>query len=117
MSDPIDRQEAIDALDDELTITGKTNAIIVKDYVRRVANKIKKLPPAQSEQQWIPVIKKLPKDGKWCLFTDGVNMSVERYKADAIDHFFPEGRWFRLEDAVAWMPLPEPYEGEKGEEE
>ena len=58
---------------------------------------------------WIPCSERLPEDGKWCLFTDGVNMSVERYKADAMDHFFPEGRWFSLEDAVAWMPLPEPY--------
>lgn len=67
------------------------------------------LPPAQPEQRWIPCGERLPEDGKWCLFTDGVNMSVERYKADAMDHFFPEGRWFSLEDAVAWMPLPEPY--------
>lgn len=64
---------------------------------------------AQPEQRWIPVTERLPEDGKWCLFTDGVNSSVERYKADAMDHFFPEGRWFGLEDTVAWMPLPAPY--------
>ena len=40
----------------------------------------------------------------------GKNISVERYKADAIDHFFPNGRWFQLEDVIAWMPLPEPYQ-------
>lgn len=67
---------------------------------------------ARPEQQWILCSERLPKDGKWCLFTDGVNISVERYKADAIDHFFPQGRWFSLEDAVAWMPLPEPYREE-----
>lgn len=59
--------------------------------------------------KWIPLRERLPEDGKWCLFTDGVSMSVERYKEDALDHFFPEGRWFSLEDAVAWMPLSEPY--------
>ena len=67
-------------------------------------------PTIEPGPQWIPVSERLPEDGNWCLFTDGASMSVERHKADALDHFFPEGRWFRLEDAVAWMPLPEPYE-------
>ncbi len=62
-----------------------------------------------AKTEWIPLSEQLPEDGTWNLFTDGANMSVERYKADAIDHFFPEGRWFQLEQAVAWMPLPEKY--------
>lgn len=32
---------------------------------------------------------------------------------DAIDHFFPDQGFFQLEDAVAWMPLPEPYNGKE----
>lgn len=64
--------------------------------------------------RWIPCSERLPEDGKWCLFTDGENMCVERYKHDAIDHFFPNGRWFEFDDAVAWMPLPECYRGEEG---
>ena len=67
------------------------------------------LSSVQSEQRWTPCSERMPEDGKWCLFTDGVNMSVERYKEDALDHFFPPGRWFSLEDAIAWMPLPKPY--------
>ena len=70
---------------------------------------LKKLPPAQPEPQWIPVSERMPRDGTWNIFTDGKNISVERYKADAIDHFFPNGRWFQLEDVIAWMPLPTPY--------
>ena len=68
---------------------------------------------AVSQYRWIPVSERLPKDGTWNIFTDGKNISVERYKADAIDHFFPNGRWFELEDAIAWMPLPEPYKPNK----
>lgn len=64
----------------------------------------------EQEPKWIPVSEKLPKDGTWNLFTDGKNVSVERYKSDAIDHFYPNGRWFSLDEAKAWMPLPEPYE-------
>lgn len=67
----------------------------------------------EEEQRWIPCSERMPDDGKWCLFTDGENMSVERYKLDAIDHFFPNGRWFDFDEAVAWMPLPEPWKGEE----
>ena len=67
----------------------------------------------QPEPQWIPVSERLPEDGTWNIFTDGKNISVERYKADAIDHFFPNGRWFQLEDVIAWMPLPEAYKPNK----
>ena len=67
------------------------------------------IPTIQPEPQWIPVSERMPSDGTWNIFTDGKNISVERYKADAIDHFFPNGRWFQLEDVIAWMPLPKPY--------
>lgn len=62
--------------------------------------------------EWIPVSERLPENSSWNIFTDGKNISVERYKIDGIDHFFPPGRWFDLDDAIAWRPLPEPYKGE-----
>ena len=64
---------------------------------------------------WIPVSEKLPEDGTWNLFTDGKQISVERFKLDAVNHFFPEGRWFSFDEAVAWMPLPQPYKAESEE--
>ena len=70
-------------------------------------------PTIQCEPQWILTTERLPRDGSWNIFTDGKNISVERYKADAIDHFFPNGRWFQLEDVIAWMPLPEAYKSNK----
>lgn len=66
-----------------------------------------------SRPQWIPVTERLPEDGTWNIFSDGKNISVERYKMDAIDHFFPQGRWFSFDKAIAWMPLPEPYQAER----
>lgn len=74
---------------------------------------IRDLPPAQTETLWVPISERMPRDGTWNIFTDGKNISVERYKADAIDHFFPNGRWFQLEDVIAWMPLPEAYKPNK----
>lgn len=67
----------------------------------------------KQKDKWIPISEDLLEDGKWYLFTDGKNMSVERYKADALDHFCPPGRWFQFDEAVGWMPLPiGPYEEE-----
>lgn len=77
---------------------------------------------AEAVQGWIPLshdnlVTDFPyeRDGEWVIVTDGKTISVERIKKDAYDHFFPNGRWFQLEDVVAWIPLPEPYKG--GEDE
>ena len=87
--------------------------IELSEYViDAIANAVVK---KMQEPRWIPVSERLPEDGTWNLFTDGKNVSVERYKSDALDHFFPNGRWFSLEEAVAWMPLPEPYETQESE--
>ena len=67
------------------------------------------------ELRWIPISKRLPRDGSWNIFTDGTTISVERYKKDAIDHFYPNGRWFSLDEVVAWMPLPESYEPQESD--
>lgn len=51
MSDLIDRQAAIDALDDVITITGVSNAYVFKDYVQRVKRKLEQLPSAEPERK------------------------------------------------------------------
>ena len=51
MQDLISRQAAIDSLNDEFTIIGKTNAVIVQDYIRRVNNRLRSLPSAQPERK------------------------------------------------------------------
>ena len=82
-------------------------------FIGTLKNLLATEPTVQPEPQWIPISDRLPRDGTWNIFTDGKNISVERYKADAIDHFLPNGRWFQLEDVIAWMPLPEPYKSNK----
>ena len=49
MDDYISRQAAIDALDGEIEITGRTNAEAVKGYVRLVRDRLERLPSAQPE--------------------------------------------------------------------
>lgn len=83
-------------------------------------NDIARFPTVQAEavQGWIPLSHDgmgtdFPywRDGEWVIVTDGEKISVERIKKDAYDHFYPNGRWFELDEVVAWMPLPEPYKG------
>lgn len=85
-----------------------------------VCNMIDKAPTVSAEavEGWIPLSHDdnglgtdfpYERDGEWVIVTDGKSISVERIKKDAYDHFFPNGRWFGLEDVIAWMPMPEPY--------
>ena len=65
------------------------------------------------EEKWIPISERFPEDGTWNIWQSKTGViSIERYKEDAYDHFYPSGRFFSLEDAVAWMPLPERYKEE-----
>lgn len=48
--DTISRQAAIDALDGEIEITGRTNAEAVKGYARLVRDRLERLPAAQPDE-------------------------------------------------------------------
>lgn len=99
MSDLIDRQVLLKTLNEnKIEFNSDINYFIMS---------------APSVNQWIPCSERLPEDGTWNIFTDGKRISIERYKFDIVSHFWPEPRWFDLEDAVAWMPLPEPWKGEE----
>ena len=49
MDDCISRQAAIEALDGEITVTGRANAEAVRGYANLVCDRIKRLPSAQTE--------------------------------------------------------------------
>lgn len=58
MADLIDRQAAIDALEGEMTVTGRANADAVFGYVNLICDRIKRLPsveakPARQTAEWI----------------------------------------------------------------
>ena len=55
MDDLISRQAAIDALNGEISITGRANAEAVRGYVRLVKDRLERLPSAQPERKgrWI----------------------------------------------------------------
>lgn len=70
----------------------------------------------KTDETWIPTSERPPEDGTWNIWQSKTGaLSIERYKEDAYDHFYPSGRFFELEDAIAWMPLPERYKEEEEE--
>ena len=57
-----------------------------------------------------------PEDGSWGLWQHkSGKMNVLRWKQDALNHFYPDPYMWDIDDAVAWMPLPEPYKAESEE--
>ena len=53
MSDLISRQDAIDALEGEVTVTGRANAEAVRGYANLICDRIKRLPSAERKGKWL----------------------------------------------------------------
>lgn len=124
MTDLISRQAAIDALEGEITVTGRANARVVRDYVNLICNRINRLPTVQ---QWIPCSERLPKpneevDHLWRYYlvqNEYGDMMVATYRGNRKGESWWEQMYvYRpTEDAiVAWMPLPDPYMPERSED-
>lgn len=91
---------------------------------RQLAEWLKELKQLREHTRWIPCSKRLPEE-------DGQYLITVKYKPEAdYENIYAEhgewhdGRWDmfcfghcgEVEDIVAWMPLPEPYEPQESEE-
>ena len=83
----------------------------MKTYVRC---SIQSQPTIDAEPHWIPCSERLPKIGTNVLITnDKGNVSYGRYRGVyPIDDYKTWWVWKKntLENVLAWMPLPKPYE-------
>lgn len=113
-----------DKLADKLRERGRDSNMLHTEAAEAIEDLVFALTCAKEiiGKRWIPITWEIPElvtdipqqyDGKWLIFTDGENISVERVKKDLQDHFFPNGRWFQLTEATHWMPLPPPPKGEE----
>ena len=137
MQDLISRQAAIDACHNYED--GK-DAYAYGDVVEK---RLKTLPSAQPEQRWIPCSERLPEDIRPVIVTWKNTDPKSYYQYIVGKHFtgtacYKNGKWYwyssTTEDmlaeygrydseefdeaieCIAWMPLPEPYRGERTEE-
>ena len=137
MEDSISRQAAIDGVKTLHEVAWK-NWHEPTLSVNVVIDMIKDLPSAQPEQRWIPFTTrplteeekeehsewdgildcKLPDDGQRIL----VSISVRGHESVQYDEFYTDDGSYLDSgyeigtEAVAWMPLPEPYREERTEE-
>lgn len=80
---------------------------------------IDEVPSVQPEQQWIPVEERLPEPWDLVLVTDRhKDVRVCQMHFDSSNGWYDEcDNWIYFSTSViAWMPLPEPYQG-GGEQE
>ena len=118
--DAISRYNAIDAL---MEILDRPNhaEFLYTDEICKVLNE---LPSVQPEPKWIPCKDRLPERGNEVLVCydfkghrfvlTGVLYGDGSFHGYDDEYLTPEGRKYRK--AVAWMPLPEPYQ-EEGDSE
>lgn len=106
MSDLIERQDALDAVND--------CGICIQ--------KILDVPSAEPERKWIPVTDRLPKDNRQVLvYAQSTHFALAKYD----EMMEPNGEWkkqwvtfdawkpyYTIKNVIAWMPLPEPWGSE-----
>ena len=123
VGDLISRQDAIDAL----ARTAREAFNLSDEYNQYLAglidgeSAIRQLPSVQSEQRWIPCSERLPDNDERVLATTawGDVTIAERIYPPINDTcwFIHDGNTnATIDDVVAWMPLPEPYQAERREE-
>ena len=132
MNDLISRQAAIDTLNvgaellrcvlDDADIVGAERAKYEwgLGLIESSINDIEELQSAQPErkkEKWIPCSERLPEDDEIVLVSDGMDYAVAFWRSDAHAWDDPLHGWldsFEF-DVKAWMPLPDPYRGERDE--
>lgn len=129
MNDCISRHAAIDSLRAMRTyklFAGDDQLLIDKAGAQ---TELMMLPPAQPEQRWIPCSERLPKANGRYLVTRGLSACGAMWNRVYLINYSDlmglksERIWWdgnvgksdfeRLDDVIAWMPLPEPYKGEE----
>ena len=121
MDDLISRKAAIDA-----ALSAFSRGLLASPDIRR-------LPPAQSKPNWIPISERLPEANGRYLVTRGLNACGAMWNRVYIINYSDlmglksERIWWdgnvgksdfeRIDDVIAWQPLPEPYRAERRTDE
>ena len=121
MDDLISRQQAIDALRAMQTYKLFAGDDMLLIDQAEAQTELMVLPSAQPEQQWIPCSERLPENGRQVLvYARSVHFALAKYdemrEADGtykkqwvtFDSWKP---FYTIKNVIAWMELPEPYQG------
>lgn len=99
---------------------------------KEVWKALKEAPTINVEPKWVPCKEKLPEYFDYVLLSSpeyGLKIGERTRKSNVnswylnepldcdVWHVILSNSWYDLEDFIAWMPLPEPYNGEKKDNE
>ena len=113
MSDIISRKLAIELLENTIAMTKKEERR--RNYCVEL---IKAMPSVEPVRKWIPCSERLPdRIGRYLVYST----TIPVWKHHILNYDPEYDQWFwdglRSEECdikvLAWMPLPEPYEGDK----
>lgn len=116
MSDLISRQKILDFCNGILSRDTKGEINIVVEVFKAFAEYVKCLPTEKKASEWIPISLdgELPEEEQICLVC-GKNggMCVARFCERGNRLLWTKTGTGKFVYPVAWMPLPEPFKGEK----
>lgn len=109
MNDLINRQDAIDAVDERIQTLLKDKAFRRKCGDRDLYGVKRLLQNLPSAQQWIPCSERLPENEDYVLVTTSIGDVTEA------KYWHGEQLWVKnltVLSVTAWMQLPQPWKGE-----
>lgn len=123
MNDSISRQAAIETAENVAFAVDEHGS--AEGWLAMLVNSLEILPSTQPENDWIPISERLPEANGRYLVTRGLNACGSLWNRIYIANYSDlmgiksvRGWWRgnvgksdfeRLNDVLAWMPLPEPY--------
>lgn len=118
-SDCIRRQALIEKIDQDISMFEKAGHCKSADILKHVKRIVKDdLPSVQPEQHWIPCSERLPEDDTLMLVNyadcrpDAMNIWIGWHEMENVWYIDGEAHSDEYgNEVIAWMPLPEPYEG------
>ena len=78
---------------------------------------IKAIKALEQDPKWIPVSEKLPEEGKEVLTcSNGGFIEIQSLEDSCADIYWEnqKGDWSDIDEVIAWMPLPAPFEPHEG---
>lgn len=99
--------------DDKVLINCDDVVEIFADHLRAEILSGSTIEQERKKEKWIPCSESLPEEGKQVLACDAYGFIYTAECEVISDDERLDWRWYPIDDVVAWMPLPKPWEGEE----